>query len=520
MPLTHFTSRLSTPKKIVATGVTTGLLLALFVGGLYTLYLHHKREQAWTLLAGDIQHYLAHYLHDLKTTADSLQPLTLADCAQVSAELTSRAAFNINVRAFLLIQEDIAYCSSAVGAIRVPMTELVTSVYSGRQVDMSIVAGTPMLPGKPAIAMWFRNPADSTRGVFTILNVNLTPYLLFTARQRDVTGIALVVGDNALTTFESGLQPAASLPPKPLRTASIADYPLQIYLYGNAWPAEDLQLAVLLGIVSGLLGGVLAGYIRFARSRSGKEILTAIKRNQFFVMYQPVVDAQKLRMQGVEALMRWEHPEAGMIPPDAFISFAEAQQLIVPLTRHLFTLIAADAPQLQKALPPGAKLGINIAPGHLHSASFKEDIRQFAASLPPHHFQIVFEITERDMIQEKEALGLFQWLHDEGFELAVDDFGTGHSALIYLERFTLDYLKIDRGFVNAIGTETLTSPVLDAVITLAKRLNMDTVAEGVETAEQAKWLREQGVSYLQGYYFSRPLRLAQLGEWRPASGED
>lgn len=512
MPLTHFSSRLSTPKKIVAKSVTVGLLIALLAGGFYTLYLHHKREQAWTLLAKDIQHYLSHYFHELKTTADALQPLTFADCSMVSSELTSRAAFNVNVRAFLLIQDDTAYCSSAIGAIRLPLTELMTSIDPDKPVDMNIIEGTPMVPGKPAIAMWFRNPADNSRGIFTILNVNLTPYLLFTARQRDITGIALVVGNEALTTFETGILHTGDLPGKPLRAASIAGYPMQIYLYGNVWPVEDIQLSVLTGILSGLLGGVLTGYLLYSRSRSGKEILTGIKRNQFFVMYQPVVESGELRMTGVEALMRWEHPEAGMIPPDAFISFAEAQQLIVPLTRHLFKLIAADAPQLQKVLPPGAKLGVNIAPGHLHSASFKEDIRHFAASLPPNYFHIVFEITERDMIQEKEALGLFQWLHDEGFEIAVDDFGTGHSALIYLERFKLDYLKIDRGFVNAIGTETLTSPVLDAVITLAKRLNMDTVAEGVETAEQAKWLREQGVTYLQGYYFSHPLRLAQLSQ--------
>ncbi|WP_333893643.1 EAL domain-containing protein, partial [Atlantibacter subterraneus] len=202
------------------------------------------------------------------------------------------------------------------------------------------------------------------------------------------------------------------------------------------------------------------------------------------------------------------------------INFAEAQQLIVPLTRHLFKLIAKEAPLLMDILPQGAKLGVNIAPGHLHSPEFKEDIRQFAASLPDGRFQVVFEITERDMIKEKEAVSLFAWLHQQGFEIAVDDFGTGHSALIYLERFTMDYLKIDRGFVNAIGTETVTSPVLDAVITLARRLNMTTVAEGVETWEQTKWLRDRGVNYLQGFFFSRPVRVAQLIDWqRQRSGK-
>ncbi len=101
----------------------------------------------------------------------------------------------------------------------------------------------------------------------------------------------------------------------------------------------------------------------------------------------------------------------------------------------------------------------------------------------------------------------FARLHRRGFEIAIDDFGTGHSALIYLERYNFDYLKIDRGFVQAIGTETVTSPVLDAVLTLSRRLKLMTVAEGVETREQAEWLR--GVAF-PGYWISRPLSLAGL----------
>ena len=133
--------------------------------------------------------------------------------------------------------------------------------------------------------------------------------------------------------------------------------------------------------------------------------------------------------------------------------------------------------------------------------------------MPAQHFQIVLEITERDMLDQHGATQIFEWLHSAGFEIAIDDFGTGHSALIYLERFTVDYLKIDRGFVKAIGTETVTSPVLDAVLTLSRRLNMLTVAEGVETLEQARWLRAHGVNFFQGYWVSRPLTLDNFVRW-------
>ncbi|ELY3738910.1 cyclic di-GMP phosphodiesterase [Cronobacter sp. 153480017-3] len=505
-----FASTLSTPRKIILVGIATGLALALIITIAARGWLHQQRENQYDLLARDIHHYLNTYFAQLKSSADALQPLTLAECGTVSSELTSRAAFNLNVRAFLLVRDGAAYCSSATGKLHLPLHNLAPDIDTHKTVDISIIPGTPMMPDKPSIVMWFGNPLMEGRGIVTTLNVNLTPYLVYTARQNDLNGLALVAKDRALTTFSGKVMTPDELPASPLRNESVQGYPLKLYLYGDTMPAEDRHLALLLGLLIGLLGGTLTVILLALRARSGREIVSAIKRNQFFVVYQPVVDAATRQIRGVEALMRWEHPSAGMIPPDAFINFAEAQGLIVPLTRHLFRLIAQDVPRLQQTLPPGAKLGINIAPGHLHSEQFKMDIQKLRASLPPDYFQLVFEITERDMIREEEALDLFQWLHEQGYEIAVDDFGTGHSALIYLERFTLDYLKIDRGFVNAIGTETITSPVLDAVISLAKRLNMATVAEGVETQEQAKWLTVRGVNFLQGYYFSRPMRAADL----------
>ncbi|EOL8943353.1 cyclic di-GMP phosphodiesterase [Cronobacter dublinensis] len=505
-----FASTLSTPRKILLVGAATGLVLAFIVTLAARGWLHQQRENQYDMLARDIHHYLNTYFAQLKASADALQPLTLAECGAVSAELTSRAAFNVNVRAFLLLRNGAAYCSSATGRLQLPLRDFAPDIDTRKAVDISIITGTPMMPDKPSIVMWFGNPLMAGRGIVTTLNVNLTPYLVYTARQNDLNGLALVAKDRALTTFSGRAMTPDELPAEPLRSESVRGYPLKLYLYGDTMPAEDRHLALLLGLLLGVLGGVLTVVLLALRARSGREIVSGIKRNQFFVVYQPVVDAATRQIRGVEALMRWKHPAAGMIPPDAFISFAEAQGLIVPLTRHLFKLIAQDVPHLQQSLPPGAKLGINIAPGHLHSPEFQADIQKFHASLPPDYFQLVFEITERDMIREKEAIGLFEWLHQQGYEIAVDDFGTGHSALIYLERFTLDYLKIDRGFVNAIGTETITSPVLDAVISLAKRLNMVTVAEGVETLEQAKWLSVRGVNFLQGYYFSRPVRAGEL----------
>ncbi|WP_312687953.1 cyclic di-GMP phosphodiesterase [Kosakonia sp.] len=501
-------------RKIALISILIGLFSAVSVGGFQFWLEQQKRLTRYETLLNGIQNWFTNYLGDIRTTAELLQPLTLNACHDVASELTSRAAFTLNVRAFLLVKDQNAVCSSATGVMNVPLKQLVPDIDVNKATDMVILPGTPMMPDKPAMALWFRSPLFDDRGVFVSLNINLSPYMLYSSEQPDLTGIAIGVNGRAISTFTAGLINLASFDQVPFSTEQIDGTPLTIYLYAEKWRREDVQFALLLGATAGMLIGLLAAYILSTRLRPGREILTAIKREQFYVVYQPVVDAKTLKVSGVEVLMRWKHPTAGEIPPDAFIHFAEAQQLIIPLTLHLFALIARDAPVLQTLLPAGAKIGINIAPGHLHAESFTDDIHQFSQSLPPHHFSIVLEITERDMLRYTEVTKRFEWLRNEGYEIAIDDFGTGHSALIYLERFTLDYLKIDRGFVNAIGMETITSPVLDAVLTLAKRLNMLTVAEGVETPEQARWLREHGVHFMQGYYFSRPMTLQQFVDWQ------
>ncbi|URR14577.1 cyclic di-GMP phosphodiesterase [Citrobacter portucalensis] len=504
----------SSGRKILLSCMLTGLIVAILVSTLQFFVTWHKREVKYDTLLADIQNYVSSYFTDLKTTTDALQPLVANSCQQVGAKLTSSAAFSLNVRAFLLVKDGIAFCSSATGSMFTPILDLIPNLDISRNIDVELLPGTPMMPDKPAIMIWHRNASFNDSGVFTSLNINLAPYLLYTARQDDFDGIAIIVGNTAISTFSSRIIDVSALPHTSWRQATLEGIPLKIRLYAQEWNYTDVWYSILLGCMAGIIAALLLWYYIYSiRLRPGKDILNAIKHNQFYVVYQPVVEMQTLEVKGVEVLLRWNHPTTGEIPPDAFIHYAESQKMIVPLTQHLFKLIAQDAPALQKVLPAGAKLGINIAPSHLHGETFKDDIRHLHASLPANYFQIVLEITERDMLNQHEATKLFEWLHSAGFEIAIDDFDTGHSALIYLERFTVDYLKIDRGFINAIGTETLTSPVLDAVLTLSKRLNMLTVAEGVETPEQARWLRDRGVHFFQGYWISRPLKLADFVRW-------
>lgn len=480
-----------------------------------TLFLiNHQRLQYQHRLETHTQQLTLDYLDRLKNIMQEIMPLTAKPCATNQANLTYRAAFTTGVRTFLLVKDGIAYCSSATGDMTLPITHLYPEIDWQKPLDMQLQQGTPLVPDKPVIALWLRQPGQANdTGVLATLDLSLAPYQLMTSQRSDAPGMAIVMGKNAATTFSSHLIPMTQLPQNHVRRLEIPRYPLTIIFYSQQLQASDIRLTVLGSLVLSLMVGALYHYTQILRHSPERAMRRGIRRGEFFVEYQPVFHTATASLSGVEALLRWQHPTEGRISPDLFIPYAENEGVIVPLTRHLLSLIVADLPQLMQALPRRAKLGLNLSPSHLSDPSFRDDVSGLLAKLPDNYFTLVFEITERGMVEEEHALAEFDWLHRQGIEIAVDDFGTGHSALIYLQRFALDYLKIDRGFVNAIGQDTVTPPVLDAVIALAKKLNMFTVAEGVETAEQVSFLQERDVNFMQGYYFSQPLSIEELVEF-------
>lgn len=210
--------------------------------------------------------------------------------------------------------------------------------------------------------------------------------------------------------------------------------------------------------------------------------------------------------------MRWERPGAGSVRPDLFIAAAETEGMIIPLTRHLFALIERD--MRDWATPPGFHVGVNIAAEHLSSPEFAADVDRFAANIAHREPTLVLEITERSLISDDgQARRNIDALRARGVRVAIDDFGTGHCSLSYLQRFPVDYLKIDKGFVHAIEPTGEDAPVLDVIITLAHRLGLAVLAEGVETELQFRYLTERGVAFIQGYLFARPMPSAQFGSW-------
>ncbi|MDQ0432233.1 cyclic di-GMP phosphodiesterase [Pantoea agglomerans] len=507
MPLSGALRRHATyPRRIAWSSAMAGGLFFLLFAALSLHQTWQKRERQHQQLLENSRTALQQTLSSLiNSTLSPLLPFTHTACNTINRELTSRAAFAGNLRAILLVKEGNAFCSSATGSFNLPLNVIAPLSDISRDIDLQLMPGTPLQPNKPALALWIKNPGSLQSGVFATLNITLAPYQLLASGHPEITGMALVAQRSALTSWQSVVMQNKNLP-MPLHRQTLTGYPLQFVLYGSTLAFSDYQNILLSGLLLSLLVSGACWLLLSVYQRPGKELIRGMKRGEFHVEYQPLVTSHDGQPYGMEALLRWTHPTKGPIPPDVFIHYAEAQNLIIPLTRHLFQLVSRDAHLLCHTIPRHACLSLNISPLHLADSGFRQDVLRWLDTMPADHFTYVFEITERAMVRDENVGELFDWLHQQQIHIAIDDFGTGHSALIYLERYDFDYLKIDRGFVQSIGTDSLTSPVLDTVLQLAKKLNLKSVAEGVETGEQAAWLINRGVTHLQGYIFSRPLR--------------
>jgi diguanylate cyclase (GGDEF)-like protein len=231
------------------------------------------------------------------------------------------------------------------------------------------------------------------------------------------------------------------------------------------------------------------------------DLRVAIKQGQLQLLYQPIVDSKTGRVVSFEALMRWQHPLRGLISPIEFIPLAESTGLIVPMGTWALRRACADAAQW----PEHVKVAVNLSPAQFCYGDLCRDVRAAlaAAKLAPERLEL--EITESILIKDtRAAKKLMHELQDIGVHLAMDDFGTGYSSLSYLRDFAFDKIKIDKSFVDSLGSNRSGDAVVRAVARLATDLGVKTVAEGVETDEQRTHLRDEGCTYLQGYFFSKP----------------
>ncbi len=232
----------------------------------------------------------------------------------------------------------------------------------------------------------------------------------------------------------------------------------------------------------------------------------AVSGNQIFMVYQPVVDLRTGRIVSLEALMRWRHPERGLIPPAKFIPVAEKSGLIAELGASALRQVIAQTSAWLARDVRAVPIAVNVSPLQIDRMDFVALVRDLAnrAAVDPRWLR--FEITESALMKEPDKLiAVLKTLRAMGSQILIDDFGTGYSSLNYLNRLPVDTLKIDRSFVKELTRRSTRMAILSAMIEMARRLGLKTVAEGVETEEQASLLRAMGCDCAQGYYFSKPV---------------
>ena len=266
------------------------------------------------------------------------------------------------------------------------------------------------------------------------------------------------------------------------------------FVYANV---GGLAFALVLALIALLLGRRSGGPIR--------ELADGIRRGEFVPYYQPVIDITSGRIVGCEVLARWIKRDGVVSPPGRFISLAEASGQIFPMTLALMERARDDMAEVYSQRP-SLKINFNLCAGHFDDLSLVDDVRRIFGSSNIRPGQLVFEVTERQPLPNvARARLVIAKLQAFGARVALDDVGTGHGGLSYLLKLGVDVMKMDKMFVDAIGTDRYSVAIVDSLVRLADDMNLELVAEGVETIEQVEYLRGKGVRMAQGYVFAPPL---------------
>jgi sensor c-di-GMP phosphodiesterase-like protein len=274
-------------------------------------------------------------------------------------------------------------------------------------------------------------------------------------------------------------------------------------------PIEYLDLTWIGGIVT---EGVILTLLCIAMMRKRRQpdnpvakMERALEAGEFVPYYQPIVDIRSGQLRGAEVLVRWRKPDGTVELPGSFIPLAESSGLILDMTRDLMRRVCAEAgPAI--GCRPALKIAFNFAGQLFAKPSIVKEVRNIFANSPIKLGQVVLELTERDQVENfTETRQVIAALQGLGVRIAIDDVGTGHNGLSYMLKLGIDIIKIDKIFVDAIGTDRNSTTIVETLVDLAHNMRMDIVAEGVENFQQVMYLRDMGIRSAQGYVFAPPL---------------
>ena len=266
-------------------------------------------------------------------------------------------------------------------------------------------------------------------------------------------------------------------------------------------------------------GNGLTYYAREMSASSAEKLVLethlrhAVQRGELFLNYQPILNGVTGRTSGVEALLRWRHPQRGVIPPDRFIPLADESGLIVEIGAWVMREACSQGRIWHQQGMQDLSISVNVSAVQFAQPRLLETVRTTLEDTGFPAEKLVLEITESVLMKDAETtIGMLKALKNMGVRISMDDFGTGYSSLSYLKRFPIDIVKIDKSFVRDINDDEDDAAIIRVIIALARSLRLTTVAEGVETLEQLGFLRREQCDRFQGYYFSRPVEADQLSQ--------
>ena len=243
------------------------------------------------------------------------------------------------------------------------------------------------------------------------------------------------------------------------------------------------------------------------------DLRLALENDEFFLVYQPQMDIASGEITGLEALIRWQHPKLGLVPPDKFIGVAENSGLILPIGEWVLRTACSQARKWQEDGFPAVPIAVNVSAVQFRQEGFCALIRKVLVDthLAPQYLEL--ELTESLLLSNEDVVfSVLRELRMMGLTLAIDDFGTGYSSFSYLRRFRVNKLKIDRSFIQDIATDPDDAAIATAIINMAKSLRLNVIAEGVENEAQLSFLRKHECDEIQGYYFCKPIMAAEVGK--------
>ncbi|MGU5714695.1 EAL domain-containing protein [Aeromonas taiwanensis] len=483
--------------------------LPLLVGGwnIHSNYLYDLQEYSRTAAHKAIT-LMEEVLDRAEQVNREVLPFVAAPCERNLLILRKKVAVEPFLRSVNLVSDGVITCSSLFGAVSEADHG---SLYLDRK--LLLMRGNKVRQNHPLLVVRTEQGRDA---VLSAVDSSLLSFMLSLGDKSNV--LFLQVGSASIDEAGRYLDHAPRLERSISLELSSERYPFTIYAgysmahyWQSLWEAREWALVSLV-----ITASLLAWLVWWVLGRPGSpndELKRALRAREFVPYLQPLVASDDGSMVGGEVLMRWHHATEGVIRPDLFIPQAEESGLIVPMTSQMMRSVANQLGRVQAELPDGFHISFNISAAHCHDFSLLSECRTFLHHFAPGKVVMVLELTERELlVADHQTISLFQQLDQMGVRLAIDDFGTGHSSLRYLQQFHVDYLKIDQSFIRRIGTESLSRHIVDNVIDLASRLGLALVAEGVETREQADYLRGKGVDYLQGYLYGKPVPLPRFCE--------